>query len=511
MTETHSASMTQQRPGKWQDFRFDPAHVVAVLILAQILIWTLMPWLTGRSLPLDVVSDGLAWGHEWQWGYYKHPPLPSWEVEAFFDAFGDIGPYLLSQISIGLTYLFVYLLGRELMAPRWAAAGTLLVACVYYFSVPTPEFNHNVAQMPLWAAAIYVYRRAITSPRIIWWLPLGAVGGIALLTKYAAGVLLLTILLHMLWDSRRRAVFLSARPYLALIVCCLVVAPHLAWLTHNHFTTISYAAHRAGETRGIVSRVAAPFRFLLSQLLDISPALLVAALAGFLAPNSLRGLVPDEKLRFLAFFTFAPALLAAFLSLAMGLGLRDMWGAPMWNLTGLLIVAASEARWPQVRWPRLMGLIAAAFILLPAAYVLSTSTVPAMEGKPSRIQWPDRTLAAALETAYVRESGVSLRIVAADGWLGGLVAMRATSRPSVFTDGSMREAPWITPDRLSREGALVVWRSDRPAPKGLTNLRGLKIAGTMSFAWPETPKAQPLAIVWGIVPAEGTRRERPAS
>jgi hypothetical protein len=34
------------------------------------------------SLPLDVVSDGLSWGHEWQWGYYKHPPLPSWEVEA---------------------------------------------------------------------------------------------------------------------------------------------------------------------------------------------------------------------------------------------------------------------------------------------------------------------------------------------------------------------------------------------------------------------------------------------
>lgn len=114
-------------------------HNLLHFILAQIVIWTVVPWLAGVSLPLDVVSDGLGWGHEWQWGYFKHPPLPSWFAEASFDALGDIGPFLLSQLAIAITYAFVFLIGRAMMPAREALIGTLLLAGVYYFSIPTPE------------------------------------------------------------------------------------------------------------------------------------------------------------------------------------------------------------------------------------------------------------------------------------------------------------------------------------------------------------------------------------
>src|SRR5579864_2936704 len=159
----------------------DFSRWLALLISAQLVAWTVLPWLFARSLPLDVVSDGLAWGHEWQWGYYKHPPLPSWTVEAFFDVFGDIGPFLLSQFCIALTYIFVFVLGREIMGARRAAVGTLLLVGVYYFSVPTPEFNHNVAQMPVWAAACLCYYRAWKRDTMRWWIALGAVAGVGLL------------------------------------------------------------------------------------------------------------------------------------------------------------------------------------------------------------------------------------------------------------------------------------------------------------------------------------------
>jgi 4-amino-4-deoxy-L-arabinose transferase-like glycosyltransferase len=511
MTDAGSATLPRREHGPFQRLLAQPGTYVALLILAQIVIWTLVPYCAGTSLPLDVVSDGLSWGHEWQWGYYKHPPLPSWEVEAFFDAFGDIGPFLLSQLSIGVTYAFVFLLGRELMPARWAAAGTVLAACVYFFSVPTPEFNHNVAQMPLWAASVYAYYMAINTRHLRWWLLLGTVAGIALLTKYASGVLFLTMLIHLLVAPQRRALLRSAGPYLTLIVCALVITPHIVWLYHNHFPTISYAEHRAGQTHGIAVRLLAPLRFLLSQFVDISPAILAAAIAGFLGRETFRQFVPDDKLRFLATFTLGPAALTALLSLLTGLGLRDMWGAPMWNLTGLLIVYASRPSWSQTSMPRLVACIAVAFILLPAAYVLATATIPAMKGKPSRTQWPDRAMATAFDDAYDRETRSPLRIVAADGWLGGLVAMRDRSRPSVFTDGNMQESPWITPARLAREGALVLWRGDRPVPPRYLALSGFKVMGSKAFAWPGNPKAGSLVIGWGVIPAQIDKAGKPSS
>ena len=52
--------------------------IFAVVHLA---VWVLVPVLTHPNAPLDVVEI-VYWGHEWQWGYVKHPPLPSWLSEA---------------------------------------------------------------------------------------------------------------------------------------------------------------------------------------------------------------------------------------------------------------------------------------------------------------------------------------------------------------------------------------------------------------------------------------------
>ncbi|MGD0190180.1 MAG: glycosyltransferase family 39 protein [Rhizomicrobium sp.] len=494
-TISRSSPAPAQTPG------IQPAQGVALLVVAQVAIWTIVPWLSGRSLPLDVVSDGLAWGHEWQWGYFKHPPLPSWEVEVFFDALGDIGPYLLSQVTVALTYVFVFLLGKKLMPARWAAAGTLLTACVYYFSIPTPEFNHNVAQMPLWAAAVYAYHGAISERRLRWWVMLGVTCGLALLTKYASGILIIVLLGHVLIDAQRRAILRSSGPYLAAAMCLMVVSPHVVWLVHNHFPTLSYAQQRAGESHGVIQRIVTPFRFLLTQLLDISPAIASAAIAGFLGRESLRRTEPDQTLRFLLWFAVGPAALTAALSLIAGVGLRDMWAAPMWSLTGLTIVYACRNSWPNVSWRRLSACMCAIFIFMPLTYVFATSIVPARQGKPSRLQWPDREMASTLASAYFREAGKPVHIVAGDGWLAGLIAMRLSWRPSVLTDGDVRESPWITAERLAQQGALVVWR-DGSFPRRLLAIKGLRMVGKTVFTWPDVPKAKPLVIRWGIVPPQ---------
>ena len=42
--------------------------------------WFLVACLSQLNAPFDHI-EMVYWGHEWQWGYYKHPPLTAWLAE----------------------------------------------------------------------------------------------------------------------------------------------------------------------------------------------------------------------------------------------------------------------------------------------------------------------------------------------------------------------------------------------------------------------------------------------
>ena len=105
-----------------------------------------------------------------------------------------------------------------------------------------------------------------------------------------------------------------------------------------------------------------------------------------------------------------------------------------------------------------------------------------------------RALAATFGQAWAAQTHAPLDIgFASDGWLAGWWRWRL-SPPSIFIDGSFRHAPWITPARLSCEGALVVWQtgaSDSPPPA--LALPGLKTMGVKTFVGRANPAHRPLA------------------
>jgi 4-amino-4-deoxy-L-arabinose transferase-like glycosyltransferase len=481
----------------------EPGLAAGGFIGAQIAIWTLVPFVSNHSLPLDVVREGLSWGQEWQWGYFKHPPLPSWLVNISFEALGDFGPYLLSQICVGLTLYFAYRLGREMFDETRAALGTLLLGGIYYFSWPSPEFNHNVALMPAWAAAIYFFHRGLATRRYIHWIALGAAAGLGLLGKYSMAVLLVVMLGYMLARHEHRRHVISGPSFAALAVMTAIAAPHLVWLADHDFQPLFYLEARAGDAAGIGERIFGPVKFLLAQVADHIPLLVLLAAAGSLRRQSARTETADAGGgAFLLVLGLGPALLTAMSAMVLGSGLRDMWGAPMWCLSGLLAVnyfvqpdAARVLR-------RVTAGVALLLIAVPAAYAAAAIYGTAAAGKPSRTGWPDRALAAALEQAWRGETECPLGIVAGENWIAGLVSMRATGRPSVLIEGRFELSPWIGPERLNREGALVVWQEsgdgvDPPAHLGA--LAGFDAKGAVAVPWPRGPELVPLRVGWGII------------
>jgi hypothetical protein len=67
----------------------EPGKMLAVVLAAHLVVWTLLPMLVSPNLQLDLV-EGLALGREWQLGYWKHPPLPWWIADLLFRATGSV-------------------------------------------------------------------------------------------------------------------------------------------------------------------------------------------------------------------------------------------------------------------------------------------------------------------------------------------------------------------------------------------------------------------------------------
>jgi hypothetical protein len=327
---------------------------------------------------------------------------------------------------------------------------------------------------------------------------LGFVAGVGLLCKYTIAALLLVMIVHFLVTRRWKGLFFAG-PWIAATICLLTISEHLLWLFGNGFSTLHYAAARAGSASGIGERFLVPLKFIAAQVVDIGPAVALAWI-GRLHPakTEFRG---NKNIQFLLWMTLGPPLVAVVGAFATGMGLRDMWGAPMWNLAGLLIVlSAGEGR--QTAAPnRLAAGTVMLFIAGLLGFALANIFVPQFENRPSRLEWPDREMARAFEAVWRAESHKPLRILASDGWLGGLVAMRANPRPSVWIDADYRKAPWITPDAVARDGALVIWRirPGRGIPRAITGVKGMRILGQKSFVWPATAKAAPLQLGYGIV------------
>ena len=82
---------------------------VALLMAVYGLVWVLLYALTTLSPPVDNVEQ-LVWLRSMEWGYFKHPPLPTWILGAVATVF-DATP--------GLTYLLGALATLASLALYW--------------------------------------------------------------------------------------------------------------------------------------------------------------------------------------------------------------------------------------------------------------------------------------------------------------------------------------------------------------------------------------------------------
>src|SRR5882724_11521719 len=110
-----------------RDFTFtrathgDEWPVLALFLIVQAVAWAGIPAVMLSAPHANTVELAL-WGRDWFVVNYKHPALPAWLLAVGYDLFGTHlwVSLVLSEFCIGTAYLFVFLLGRDLIGARAA-------------------------------------------------------------------------------------------------------------------------------------------------------------------------------------------------------------------------------------------------------------------------------------------------------------------------------------------------------------------------------------------------------
>jgi hypothetical protein len=479
-------------------------------VAAHVAAWTLVPALTQPNAPLDAI-EMLYWGHEWQWGYFKHPPLPAWIAETCWLVCGSVDwpLYLVSQVCVAACLWAAWQMARDTLPPWPALTAALLLETSFYFTFTTPEFNNNLPAKAGWALATLAVWRGLVRSDWRWWAGAGAAFGVALLSKYDGLVLLASILGFLVVHPRARSAWKTPGPWAMLAVTALVVAPHVMWLVAHDAPTLTYVRHRAAPDGQWLDHLENPLWFLLAQL----PALVGILALGATVVRSGWPLATGPDLRrlqrdYLVAAVLGPPLCTAAAAALTGLEPRTMWGAAMWTHAGVLLLVTFATVEAELPFRRLVGWCAVAGVLMLAAFTGRTLGHAAVTGRPARVHFPGRELAAAVEERWQEVTDEPLEVIGGEWWAAGNAAFYHPERPDVFPEMRSEQAPWTSDAVLRHEGGVIIWPLgdddyDDEVEAWLRRFPGARSGAPIELAARTVPVTKPLTFGVAIVPPDG--------
>lgn len=467
--------------------RTGPDLWVCVLLALFAAVWLSHLSYTSLSPPTDNIEQ-LSWMRSIEWGYYKHPPLPTWLFWLSAQFFGAQvwTTYLLAVLlNLGSLYLFWHIVAR-IRGHSYAALALFAVLCISYYNMRLHAYNHNTVLTFFSTLSAVLCWKAVSSGRQRWWVALGIALGLGMLAKYQIAVTAASVLVFWVtqrgWrDPRQRRGLL-----LCVLVALLITVPHLQWLRTHDFGPIGYALETSlGAHLDPLERVLEVSNWLADQLLNRSlAAWLVLAAALYLArrradppppPGSGSGSATggptsdDAGRALLLAWGVVPLLFMALVGLGTGALLQMRWGSPF-----LLFVvpAAMELTGPLDQWRRVpLRSAATVFVIVQALLLLwshySSAHGPAALRDPYWRNFDSQALARQIEApARAALHGGRICVVSGPVALAGALALQLEDQPLVLIDGRYDHSPWVSADLVKRCGMLQVVR-DAPLPGGV--------------------------------------------
>ena len=428
------------------------------IILVYTLVWASFATLsTGGGLHGDSL-EAYAWGREFSFGYYKHPPFWSWVAGAWFAIFPktNFSFWFLSELNgaIGLAGAWA-LIGR-FANRRMQVLGVLLLMLTPFYQFNAQRFNANTILLSIWPWTLYFFVRSLEMRRVAHALICGVLAGMALLSKYYGAILVATCFFAALAHPSRKDYFRSAAPYVSTAAAFLMFLPHLLWLVRDGFQPLFYLADRIDKAdRAIANQY---FQFILGNAgFFILPAAVLALARWRGGATSTRPQISKvHGASFLQVLAFAPFVLTLVAGTVGHTALGIPFAVAILSLVPPLLVVWIN---PSLELASRYARLTASAILLACA--LSAPVLPWLYLRFDQKQYSlPRDEAADFGIAlWKQETGLPLRTVSGERDFATATTFRSRDNVSEFNAFNFRWSPWVTKQSLHDGGLLAICRS----------------------------------------------------
>ncbi len=413
-------------------------NIFFIFALSHLIIWTLVPSLTNKNLPLDTI-EALAWGSNLDWGYDKHPPMSAFFSEVLYQMFGaqDWVYYFLSQLFIVIAFYFVFKFSNEILGDiELSLISVLLLESIYFYNFTSPEFNVNICQLPFWSLVVYYSWKIYNSKeiRFIDCFLVGLFAAVGFLSKYLFIYLLISIdLLFIYLIFIKKTKKFDFQYLITLEVFIVLLVPHIIWLNNNEFVTISYGLKRAGiEGSNLIDHIKYPIIFVIKQIGLLIPFFLLILV--LVKKLKFKINFNDKKLIFLYFINILPILLILITALITGSKIRTMWMVPFYLFFGVFFLYLLKSQINLKKIKLFLYFFLFLFFLSPVLY-----SYISISQSDKRTDYPGRDIAQKVQILWDKDFDDEIEFVTGDEWKAGNLSYHLKSRPKWegFTNNMM--------------------------------------------------------------------------
>ncbi|OGT97279.1 MAG: hypothetical protein A2298_01855 [Gammaproteobacteria bacterium RIFOXYB2_FULL_38_6] len=430
----------------------------AVFCCLHLFFWTTIPALVSGCIPFDS-AESIAWGWQWQLGYFKHPPFTAWITALATYAGGVEWPiYLLAQIVVILTFIAVFQLAKKMLTPIHALIAVLCLEAVLPFSLMAPFINPTSMLLPVWAWSAYFFYAALTEQKNRYWIFLGFLSAINILTKYQGVLLFLPMFVLTLMTQQGRKSYKRAGIYLAVFICFILILPHFIGSSRVGFPEIKYAlSSTTGNMHAAIiwtRHFIYPARFMLSALGFCIGAFVITLPFWF---SKQKNQLKNFDWQFILWIGLFPFAFTLFFSLFSDSFLDANWAVPYFFLIGVIIIAFLNPIVYRHLFKIFIGLLIIAIVLIFILRYGVLLTLPYVTGKAeSSAYLPAKAMADQATQLWHQRYHTKLAYVTGDHYDTAYVTVYSPDHPKPYFDTYPHESPWINLKDFKKKGSIFI-------------------------------------------------------